>query len=208
MSQGFGYGIRGYASGGIGAIYDFAGNDRYFVGEFGQGSSYFQGLGILHDAAGQDQYVGSRYAQASGAHQSAGILIDDAGDDSYSCLGSACQAGAWDESVAMLVERGGNDTYSGGGLAQGSAAQQAIGILLDLDGQDSYSCVHPCRGQGGDNTYHYDADKVFSLSVLIDGGSKADTYSTSYSNNQLIRAGTFRQDNPASSDCCGLFSDD
>ena len=66
----------------------------------------------------------------------------------------------------MLIDRGGDDTYSAGGLAQGSAAQQAVAILIDLDGQDTYSCTSPCLGQSGDNTYHYDADKVFNFSVL------------------------------------------
>ena len=208
MSQGFGYGFRGYAPGGIGAIYDFAGDDRYSVGEFGQGTGYFQGLGIIHDAAGNDEYIGSRYAQGSGAHQAAGILVDDAGNDSYSCPGPAGQGVSWDQSIAMLIDRGGNDSYSAGGLAQGSAAQQAIGILIDLDGQDSYSCTNNCLGQSGDNTYHYDADKVFSFSVLIHQGGSSDTYAQSRSNDELIRTGTLLPDNPAASDCYGLFLDE
>jgi hypothetical protein len=208
MSQGFGFGIRGYTPGGIGAIYDFAGDDYYSVGEFGQGSGYFQGLGILHDAAGNDQYIGSRYAQGSAAHQAAGILIDDAGNDSYSCAGPAGQGASWDQSIAMLIDRAGDDTYSASVLAQGSGAQQAIGILIDLDGQDSYECTSACLGQSGDNTYHYDADKVFSFSALIHRGGRTDTYPQSRSNDQLIRTGTLMPDNPASSDCYGLFLDE
>jgi hypothetical protein len=208
MSQGFGFGIRGYAPGGIGAIYDFAGDDRYSVGEFGQGCGYFQGLGILHDAAGNDQYVGSRYAQGSAAHQAAGILVDDAGDDSYSCPGPAAQGASWDQSVAMLVDRAGDDVYSASVLAQGSGAQQAIGILVDLDGQDRHACTSACLGQSGDNSYRYDADKVFSFSAFIHRGGRTDTYPQSRSNDQLIRTGTFVPDNPASSDCYGLFLDD
>ena len=208
MSQGFGFGIRGYAAGGIGAIYDFAGDDRYSVGEFGQGCGYFQGLGILHDAAGNDHYVGSRYAQGSAAHQAAGILVDDAGDDSYSCPGPAAQGASWDQSVAMLVDRAGDDVYSGSVLAQGSGAQQAIGILVDLGGQDRYECTSACLGQSGDNSYRYDADKVFSFSAFIHRGGRTDTYPQSRSNDQLIRTGTFMSDNPGSSDCYGLFLDD
>lgn len=208
MSQGFGYGFRGYAPGGVGAIYDFGGDDRYSVGEFGQGSGYFQGLGILHDAAGNDQYIGSRYAQGTGAHQAAGILVDDAGNDSYSCTGSAGQGAAWDQSIAMLIDRGGSDTYSAGSLAQGSAAQQAIGILIDLEGQDMYSCANACLGQSGDNTYHYDADRIFSFSAMLHRGGKTDTYPQFRSNNELIRTGILLHDNPASSACYGLFLDD
>lgn len=208
MSQGFGFGIRGYAAGGIGAIYDLAGNDRYSVGEFGQGVGYFQGLGILHDAAGDDHYTGSRYAQGSAAHQAAGILVDESGDDSYVCAGAAAQGVAWDQSVAMLIDRAGNDSYSGNVLAQGSGAEQAIGILIDLDGEDTYQCLIPCLGQGGENTYHYDEDKVYSFSVLIHRGGKSDTYPAWRSNNELRRTGTLRFEEPASSDGYGMFLDE
>jgi hypothetical protein len=208
MSQGFGFGIRGYAPGGIGALYDFAGDDHYSVGEFGQGTGYFQGLGILHDAGGNDTYIGSRYAQGSGAHQAAGILVDDAGNDSYLCPGPAGQGASWDESIGMLIDRAGDDTYSASRLAQGSGAQQAIGILIDLDGQDNYDCTSACLGQGGDNSYSYDEDKIFSFSVLIHRGGKTDTYPQSRSNDQLIRTGTLKPDNPGSSDCYGLFLDE
>jgi hypothetical protein len=208
LSQGFGLGVRGYSAGGIGAIYDFAGDDTYSVGEYGQGSGYFQGLGLLHDGAGNDRYVGSRYAQGSAAHQAAGVLVDDAGADSYACPGPAAQGAAWDMSAAMLIDRAGDDTYSAGGLAQGSAAQQAVGIHIDLDGQDSYTCIGPCLGQSGDNTYHHDADKIFNFGVLIDRGGKIDTYSQSRSNNQLLRTGTLDPDQPAASDCCGMFLDE
>ena len=208
LSQGFGFGIRGYASGGIGAIHDFAGDDAYSVGEYGQGSGYFQGLGILHDAAGNDRYLCSRYAQGSAAHQAAGLLVDDAGDDFYTCQGPAGQAAAWDQSSAMLIDRGGDDTYSAGGLAQGSAAQQAIAILIDLDGQDTYACASPCLGESGDNIYHYDAGQVLNFSGLLDRGGRLDTYLPGRSNNYLLRTGALRQDRPAASGCCGLFLDE
>ncbi len=185
LSQGFGLGIRGYSAGGIGAIYDLAGDDAYSVGEYGQGSGYFQGLGILHDGAGNDRYLGSRYAQGSAAHQAAGILVDDAGADSYACPGPAAQGAAWDMSAAMLVDRAGDDTYSAGGLSQGSAAQQAVGIRIDLDGRDTYSCAGPCLGRSGDNTYHYDEDRIFNFSASIDRGGKMDAYPEPFSNDEL-----------------------
>ena len=208
MSQGFGFGFRGYAPGGIGALYDLGGDDRYVVGEFGQGSGYFQGIGILHDAAGNDRYVGSRYAQGTAAHQAAGILVDEQGDDSYSCSGSAAQGAAWDQSIAMLVDRGGSDTYSANSLAQGSAAHQAIGILIDLGGQDVYSCGTTCLGQSGDNSYHYDADRIFSFGAMIHRGGKTDTYPELRSNDERIRTGILLHGNPGSSGCYGLFVDD
>jgi len=208
MSQGFGFGFRGYAPGGIGALYDLGGDDRYAVGEFGQGSGYFQGIGILHDAAGDDRYIGSRYVQGAAAHQAAGILVDEQGDDSYSCSGSAAQGAAWDQSIAMLVDRGGSDTYFADGLAQGAASHQAIGILIDLGGQDVYSCATTCLGQSGDNSYHYDADRIFSFGAMIHRGGKTDTYPEFRSNNERVRKGVLLYENPGSSDCYGLFLDD
>jgi hypothetical protein len=208
MSQGFGYGIRGYAPGGIGALYDFAGNDRYIVGEFGQGSGYSQGLGILHDAAGQDWYTGSRYAQGAAAHQAAGILIDESGDDFYEGLGPACQGGAWDQGVAMLIDRTGDDTYSAKALAQGSAAHQSVAVFVDLDGRDRYACEAPCLGLGGENAYHLDSDRVFSFSLMMDAGGKADNYSQPRADGELLRTGVTTNEDPASSDCCGVFSDE
>ncbi|MEZ6163130.1 MAG: hypothetical protein R3B67_01695 [Phycisphaerales bacterium] len=48
MSQGFGFGVRGYAAGGVGLIDDMSGNDQYIAGEFSQGGGYYFGLG-RHD---------------------------------------------------------------------------------------------------------------------------------------------------------------
>ena len=119
MSQGFGYGIRGYAAGGVGAIYDLSGNDRYEAGEFSQAGGYFYGLGILHDFGGHDLYYSNRYGQAFAAHQAAGILVDDAGDDTYWTMTAASQAGTWDQSIGMLLDRGGNDAYRCDGTRTG-----------------------------------------------------------------------------------------
>jgi hypothetical protein len=207
-SQGFGVGIRGYAAGGMGGLYDLAGDDVYSVGEFGQGTGYFQGLGILHDGAGNDRYLGSRYAQGSAAHQAAGILLDDGGADSYACQGPAAQGAAWDMSAALLVDRGGDDTYEAGALALGSAAQQALAAHVDLDGRDAYSCSAPCLGRSGDNAYHYDADQLFNFSASIDRGGKIDAYPEPFSNDELIGTGVLAPERSASSQCCGLFLDD
>jgi hypothetical protein len=67
FSQGFGYGVRSYASGGLGAIWDLGGADRYEAGEFSQGCGYFFAMGVLHDTGGNDEYIGNRYSQAGGS---------------------------------------------------------------------------------------------------------------------------------------------
>lgn len=208
FSQGFGIGVRSYAAGGLGAIYDLAGDDRYEAGEFAQGCAYYFALGLLHDIAGNDTYVGNRYGQASAAHQAIGVLIDDAGNDSHWSMTAASQAGVWDQSLAVLIDRAGNDRYEADGLAQGSAAMQAIGLLLDLGGDDTYAAKGDSQqGRGGGNTYHYDADGLFSFSALIDLGGGADSYSSGKMNGQTLSTGVRREDSPGNSDLYGLFAD-
>lgn len=208
FSQGVGFGIRGYDSGGIGVIEDLAGDDRYESGEFGQGGAYYWALGILHDRDGNDLYYGNRYGQAFAAHQAAGMLVDDAGDDTYWSMTAASQAGTWDMSLGLLLDRSGNDTYQADGLAQGSAAQQAIAWLVDLDGMDRYiGRGAALQGQSSDNRYHYDATGCFSFSMLLDAGGKDDLYSSARANNAVVVTGSFRESDPAGSNLHGLFVD-
>ncbi|MGV6813876.1 MAG: hypothetical protein ACWA5W_02565 [Phycisphaerales bacterium] len=214
MSQGFGYGIRGYASGGVGAIYDYEGNDQYEAGEFSQAGGYYYGLGIMHDADGNDLYYANRYGQAFAAHQAAGILIDEQGDDMYWSKTAASQAGTWDQSIGMLIDRSGNDAYRCDGLGQGGAAMQAIALFLDLGGDDRYS-ANPgaVLGQSSSNTYHYDADGVMSFSFFLDQGAGADIYGggnhqPERSNDTITQTGSRNEDSPANSSLYGVFVDE
>lgn len=209
MSQGFGFGIRSYAAGGVGAIYDDAGNDEYIAGEFSQAGGYYFGLGILHDRAGNDRYHGNRYGQAFAAHQAAGILIDDAGDDSYWSMTAASQSGVWDQSITMLIDRAGNDTYRADGLALGAASMQAIGVFLDLGGDDRYeAAAGSTLGQSGGNSYHYEADRVFSFSAFFDLGGGDDTYPAHRANNRAQTTGTRNENSPKDSGLFGIFVDE
>lgn len=209
MSQGFGYGIRGYAAGGVGAIYDLGGDDQYEAGEFSQAGGYYFGMGIMHDFAGRDLYHGNRYGQAFSAHQAIGVLIDDAGDDTYWSKTAASQAGTWDQSIGMLIDRAGNDCYRCDGLGQGGASMQAIAILIDLDGADRYTGTGGAvQGGVGSNTYHYTRDKVFSLAALLDLGADEDVYSADRKNNTTVRTGSYNKDKPENSSLYGLFVDE
>lgn len=209
MSQGFGFGVRSYAAGGVGAIYDDAGNDEYIAGEFSQAGGYYFGLGILHDRAGNDRYHGNRYGQAFAAHQAAGILIDDAGDDSYWSMTAASQSGVWDQSITMLIDRAGNDTYRAEGLALGAASMQAIGVFLDLGGDDRYeAAAGSTLGQSGSNSYHYEADRVFSFSAFFDLGGGDDTYPAHRANNRAHTTGTRNENSPKDSGLFGIFVDE
>lgn len=209
MSQGFGIGVRNYAAGGVGAIYDLGGHDRYEAGEFSQAGGYYFGLGILHDAEGDDLYYGNRYGQAFSAHQAIGILIDDQGDDTYWSMTAASQAGTWDQSIGLLLDRSGNDAYRCDGLGQGGASMQAIALLIDLEGNDRYTGKgSSVQGQGGGNTYHYDQDEVFSFSGLFDLGGGHDTYSApGRKNDTTLATGVWNEEKPGASSLYGVFVD-
>jgi hypothetical protein len=208
QSQGFGYGVRGYAAGGVGALLDLGGDDRYVAGEFSQAGGYYFGLGVLHDRAGNDLYHGNRYGQAFAAHQAAGILVDEAGDDQYWSMTAASQAGTWDQSVGLLLDKAGDDAYRCDGLGQGGAAMQAIALLIDLAGRDRYvGRGTSVQGQGGGNSYHHLADKVFSFSALLDLGGSSDVYSGERRDGETRRTGSFNAAAPGDSDLYGLFLD-
>jgi hypothetical protein len=207
MSQGYAMGVRGYAAGGLGALWDLGGNDHYEAGEFSQACGYFFGMGILHDFNGDDVYDGNRYGQGTGAHQAVGLLVDGAGNDIYRSMTAASQGGTWDLTIGMLIDHGGNDVFEADGLAQGSAAMQAIGVLIDVAGDDSYTGKGASiQGHGGSNTYHYDAEKVFSFSGLFDLEG-TDTYSAQRGDGDILRLGEKNEATPGQSSLYGLFDD-
>ncbi|MEE2828133.1 MAG: hypothetical protein VX498_03010, partial [Myxococcota bacterium] len=135
--------------GGVGLLYDRAGNDGYYARAFGQGSAWFLGLGLLLDRAGDDRYIAEWYGQGSAVHLAAGILVDGGGSDSYEGSNTV-QGAAMDRSVGILWDQGGEaDSYRigtaggalnreiGGGQAWARQAH-AIAILVDEGGADSY----------------------------------------------------------------------
>ncbi len=138
MSQGFGFGSRPVASGGIGILYDRHGNDLYSAEIYGQGSSYWLALGLLADDRGNDSYTLTHYGQGAGIHLSTGVLLERSGHDSYVTMSGVAQAGPHDLSVGILVDFAGNDRYLCPGVAQGCGWTNAVGILLDLGGNDAY----------------------------------------------------------------------
>ena len=209
MSQGFGFGVRGYAAGGVGMIDDMGGNDQYIAGEFSQGGGYYFGLGMIRDHAGHDLYHANRYGQGFAAHQAAGILIDDAGDDTYWSMTAASQSGVWDESVTLLLDKAGNDAYRCDGLGIGAASMQAIGIFIDLAGDDRYSANGGATiGQSGGNSYHYDTAGVMSFSGFFDLGGGNDIYPGDRANNQAKSTGSRNEDAPENSGLYGVFIDE
>jgi hypothetical protein len=180
FSQGFGFGFRGYTSGGIGVLIDAEGQDKFRAGNFSQGGGYFFGLGILKNAGREDDvYLGSRYGQGFSAHSAMGILIDDGGNDRYSGQVGALQGAAWDKGAAALIDKSGDDLYDTElqFFSQGAAAHNGFSLFLDQSGTDRY------RFQDGDkiggNHYH----GGISLSFFIDSGGGEDQYNGSLGKN-------------------------
>lgn len=171
LSQGFGYGVRPWMSGGIGAIIDLMGNDSYYSDIFGQGASYWWSLGLIYDSSGNDNYQSFQYAQGSATHMALGILIDDYGSDVYFGKGLMHGCGH-DYSCAVLLDRHGDDTYTAYDLSQGAGSANGVGVLIDNEGDDRYFIKNPKNSQGYGNPRR----DFGSIGLLIDlGGS--DQYS-------------------------------
>lgn len=153
-SQGFGFGSRilpngPYLSGGLGALMDFGGDDRYHCAVMCQGFGYFFGTGLFYDKAGTDQHVVShKYGIGAATHQSVGLFIDDAGADTYSYLGHGRTGGGegvglgYDYGVAFHIDRGMEaDRYEFPvdiGHVMGYARHPALGVLINEGGNDEY----------------------------------------------------------------------
>ena len=61
-------------AGGLGALLDSEGNDKYISGNWSMGTGYWFGMGLLHDGAGDDEYRGVVWSQATGAHHQSPIV--------------------------------------------------------------------------------------------------------------------------------------
>ena len=179
LSQGFGYGMRPFAGGGVGILCDLKGDDHYTADVYGQGASYWYSVGLLLDAEGNDTYEAYQYCQGAGIHLSNGALIDWSGTDTYTA-GHICQGGAHDYSVGMLLDFAGNDKHTGDTTAQGSAINNSFALLLDRSGNDTYIGKDPKQSQAAG----HDGDKreYGSIALLLDLAGD-DKYSQGQSNN-------------------------
>jgi HEAT repeat protein len=181
LSQGFGYGMRPFAGGGIGILCDLKGDDHYVADVYGQGASYWYSVGLLLDAEGNDTYGAYQYCQGAGIHLSSGALIDWSGNDTYTA-GHICQGAAHDYAVGILIDRAGDDKYSGETTAQGSALNNSFAMLLDRSGNDAYTGTDPKQSQAAG----HDGDKreYGSVALMLDLGGE-DKYSQGQTNNTI-----------------------
>ncbi|MCK4607558.1 MAG: hypothetical protein KAU35_09710 [candidate division Zixibacteria bacterium] len=171
LSQGFGYGLRPWMSGGVGAIIDLTGNDNYYSDIFAQAASYWWSLGIIYDSCGNDNYQSFQYAQGAATHMTLGILVDDYGSDVYNGKG-LMQGCGHDYSAGIIIDRHGDDTYTAYDLSQGAGSANGAGVLIDCEGNDRYFVKNAGNSQGYGNPRR----DFGSIGLFIDLGG-ADQYS-------------------------------
>jgi len=170
LSQGFGYGIRPYLSGGVGLLVDNGGNDVYESDIFAQGCSYWWSLGVLSDKSGHDKYLSYQYAQGCGTHMTLGCLYDGSGNDLYFGKG-LMQGCGHDRSFAALLDAAGDDNYIAYDLSQGAGSANGNGLLVDLQGNDAYVVKDAKNTQG----YGNERRDYGSIGIMIDMGGR-DSY--------------------------------
>ncbi|NOY88580.1 MAG: hypothetical protein GXO93_04200 [FCB group bacterium] len=181
LSQGFGYGLRPWMSGGIGAIIDLNGNDNYYSDIFGQGASYWWSLGAIYDSSGNDNYQCFQYGQGAATHMTLGILLDDYGNDVYFGKG-LMQGCGHDYSCGIMLDRHGNDTYTAYDLSQGAGSADGVGLLIDNEGDDRYFAKNFKNTQGYGNPRR----DFGSIGLFLDLGGK-DQYLGNGENNYFWR---------------------
>lgn len=147
LGQGFGFGVRPLASGGIGLLLDLNGHDRYVGDCFTQGSAYWYGFGALFDRQGNDEYLSHRYAQGAGCDLSVGLLLDGGGNDGYRTWASGQGAGH-DLAIGLLIDCDGDDAYQAQTRSQGAGYRNGIGLLWDRAGDDAYQARSESTGWG------------------------------------------------------------
>ena len=180
LSQGFGYGMRPFAGGGIGILCSLAGHNHYQADVYGQGASYWYSVGLLLDS-GDSRYDAHQYCQGAGIHLSTGALINFADNNTY-IAGHICQGAAHDYAVGMLINRAGNNQFTGDTTAQGAAINNSFALLLNHAGTNTYTGTDPKQSQA---TGHDGGKREYgSIALLLDLGGHGN-YSQGQTNNAI-----------------------
>jgi HEAT repeat protein len=181
LSQGFGYGMRPFAGGGVGILCDLKGDNHYVADVYGQGASYWYSTGLLLNLGSNNTYDAYQYCQGAGIHLSSGELIDWGGSNTFTA-GHICQGAAHDYSVGILVDRSGANKYAGDTTAQGAAINNSFAMLLDCSGNDTYTGTDPKQSQASG----HDGDKreYGSIALMLDLGGE-DKYSQGQTNDMM-----------------------
>jgi HEAT repeat protein len=185
FTQGAALGIRPIASGGIGLLFDHAGNDLYLTDIYGQGTAYWYGIGALIDDAGEDRYQAYQYAQGSGVHFASALLRDRSGDDVYVSHGVS-QGCGHDVATGILLDERGNDSYVCESLSLGGGNANAVSILLDAAGNDSYVAMNESNTMG-----FSDYRRGYGMIGLFIDAQGDDRYTSSTKNNTTSVKSTY-----------------
>lgn len=138
LSQGFSSGFAPRYGGGLGVLWDRAGNDRYVADIYGQGSGYWFAWGLLMDDDGHDSLTAWQYAQGAGVHFAAGMLLDGDGDDVRAAKGVS-QGCGHDGGFGLLVDAAGDDHNTAVDMSAGAGSANGLGVFLDASGDDVYA---------------------------------------------------------------------
>lgn len=174
LAQGASIGRRGdyidahSLAGGVGILYDGAGDDEYRAGVFGQGVGYWEGVGMLIDGAGTDKYTGQWYVQGAAAHFAIGYLEDLGGDDEYVAPMNMAQGAGHDFSQGWLLDREGNDSYKAPNLSLGGGNANGMGVFIDLLGDDKYESSGLTLGKASEATPTGFRSRALCLGVFMD----------------------------------------
>jgi hypothetical protein len=143
---------QGFGMCGLGIFIGSKGADSMKIGYMGQGAGIMGGVGWLFNPAGNDRYMAgglipdgiskkgylSRAQGFSGVLPGGiGLLTDNSGDDLYEA-GSESQACATGLGVGSLYDLSGQDTYVAQRVAQAYASSEGCALLFDLAGDDVY----------------------------------------------------------------------
>ena len=127
-------------AGGLGALLDVEGDDRYVSGSWTMGTGYWFGMGLLYDGTGNDEYRGVCYSQATGAHFCIGALIDEGGNDQHlaEVTSNMCVGWGHDFTIALHVDIGGDDIYSVDKHGISFNINRSVTAVVDIGGNDTY----------------------------------------------------------------------
>ena len=173
--------------GGVGWVFNPAGNDRYRAGGLipdgisqkgylsrAQGFSGIMpgGIGLITDNAGDDLYEAGSEAQACSTGFGIGSIYDLAGEDAYFAQRQA-QAFASSEGSALLIDLAGDDVYMvRESECHSYAVDRSFALVLDRSGNDVVAAhdSQPATAQEGAVAMYLDAEGSDSFSGPVGVG--------------------------------------
>lgn len=186
---------QGFASFGVGVLWDDGGADDYECEAGCQGAALV-GIAVQYDGGGDDVWRAFNTSQGFAWMSSFGLLYDAGGNDTRvsvvedpviyyspqtphtanSSLGQGCAFGWRRDStgthlsggIALLRDVSGDDAYEGSTFVQGTGYWFGIGVLADAAGSDHYDGLFYAQG----------AAAHFAVGGLLDGGDSADFHNT------------------------------